>query len=75
VGWNPESLYVMLGEMARKGLEDPSYRAFNRRLLSPGFTKEALGGYLDKVCLRMRMRSAVCGAGGGWLCMPCTGTL
>ncbi|WIA35635.1 hypothetical protein OEZ86_004050 [Tetradesmus obliquus] len=49
VGWNPEAFYAMLGERTRKSLEDPATRLSNRRMLQPGFTKEALAGYMDKL--------------------------
>jgi hypothetical protein len=49
VGWNPEAFYAMLGERTRKSLEDPATRINNRRMMQPGFTKEALAGYMDKV--------------------------
>ncbi|KAF6266422.1 cytochrome P450 [Scenedesmus sp. NREL 46B-D3] len=48
VGWNPEAFYAMLGERTRKSLEDPATRLNNRRMMQPGFTKEALTGYTDK---------------------------
>jgi hypothetical protein len=51
VGWNPEAFYAMLGERTRKSMENPATRLSNRRLLQPGFTKEALGGYMDKVVM------------------------
>jgi cytochrome P450 len=49
VGWNPEAFYAMLGERTRKSMEDPATRISNRRMMQPGFTKEALAGYMDKV--------------------------
>lgn len=39
----------MLGEKTRQGLENPTNRVHNRRLLQPGFTKDAMAGYIDKV--------------------------
>ncbi|KAF6251708.1 cytochrome P450 [Scenedesmus sp. NREL 46B-D3] len=48
-GWNPPALYAMLGEDARRNLEDPAARAFSRKLMAPGFSKEALRGYLGKI--------------------------
>jgi hypothetical protein len=49
VGWNPEPFYIMLGESTREGMENPPVRIANRRMLQPGFTKEAMVGYIDKV--------------------------
>jgi hypothetical protein len=51
VGWNPESLYAMLGERVRQTMETPAIRVATRRMLQPGFTHEALAGYIDKVCV------------------------
>jgi hypothetical protein len=49
VGWNPEAFYAMIGERTRKSMEDPATRINNRQLMQPGFNKEALAGYMDKV--------------------------
>lgn len=49
VAWNPESLYAMLGERVRVTMETPGIRVASRRLLQPGFTHEALAGYIGKV--------------------------
>ncbi|KAF8071285.1 cyp26b1 [Scenedesmus sp. PABB004] len=48
-GWNPPALYAMLGEGARANLEDPVARQRSRKLMSPGFSREALAGYFDKI--------------------------
>jgi cytochrome P450 len=48
-GWNPPALYAMLGEGAKRNLEDPAARAISRKLMAPGLSKEALRGYLKKV--------------------------
>jgi len=41
----------MLGERTRQNMENPTIRVANRRLLQPGFGKEAMSGYIDKVLL------------------------
>lgn len=48
-GWNPPALYAMLGEGTKRNLEDPAARAISRKLMAPGFSKEALRGYLRKI--------------------------
>lgn len=58
-GWNPPALYAMLGEDARRNLEDPAARAISRKLMAPGFSKEALRDYLGKVRRFRGSRSAV----------------
>jgi hypothetical protein len=54
VAWNPEAMYAMLGESTRRSLEEPAVRLLTRKLLAPGFSREALRGYLGKVCVRLR---------------------
>lgn len=51
VGWNPESLYAMVGKRVRQTMENPGIRVASRRMLQPGFTHEALAGYIGKVCV------------------------
>lgn len=48
-GWNPESLYAMLGESTRQNLENPASRMMSRKLMAPGFSREAMRQYLTKV--------------------------
>lgn len=52
-------MYAMLGEGARRSLEDPNFRKSSRKHLSPGFSREALRGYMSKV------RCEKCERGGG----------
>jgi hypothetical protein len=49
VGWNPEAMYAMLGESARRSLENPAFRKSSRKHLAPGFSREALRHYMSKV--------------------------
>lgn len=49
MGWNPEPFYIMLGESTREAMENPPVRIANRRMMQPGFTKDAMVGYIDKV--------------------------
>lgn len=61
-GWMPAALIAMLGEGARRNLEVPSNRVISRKLMAPGFTRDALRGYLGKVGLLVLYFW-----GGGWL--------
>lgn len=47
--WNPDAVYAMLGEGTRRNMEDPVTRMASRKLMAPGFSREALRGYLHKV--------------------------
>lgn len=49
VGWNPEAMYAMLGESARRSLENPAFRKSSRKHLAPGFSREALRHYMSKL--------------------------
>jgi len=42
-------MYAMLGEGARRSLEDPAFRKSSRKHMAPGFSREALRGYISKV--------------------------
>lgn len=57
MGWNPESLHVMLGESTREGMENPHVRIANRRMMQTGSTKEAMVGYVDKVRLQTKWQT------------------
>lgn len=49
LAWNPEAMYAMLGEGARRSLEVPAFRKSSRKHLAPGFSREALRHYMSKV--------------------------
>lgn len=70
-GWNPESLYAMLGEGTRANMENPANRMMSRKLMAPGFSREAMRQYLTKVgiCLQQFPTSCACPAerGCSWL--------
>lgn len=51
IAWNPEAMYAMLGETAKRSLENPVFRMRSRQHLAPGFSRESLRSYLDKVCV------------------------
>jgi cytochrome P450 len=45
---------MMLGERVRQSMENPPVRVASRRMVQQGFTKDAMGGYIDKVCMCCR---------------------
>lgn len=65
LAWNPEAMYAMLGEGARRSLEDPAFRKSSRKHMAPGFSREALRGYISKlVDICSSQLDSWCAAGG-----------